>query len=69
MATPLSWDELEHTEPGAFTVDDVDRLLDRPDTLVELAAAPSDARGFVAGVEAAFEASGLELKPFDRFRS
>lgn len=69
VATPLSWDELESTEPGAFTIDDVDRLLDRPDSLAQLMAAPVDASGFVRQVEAAFEASGLELETFDRFRS
>jgi bifunctional non-homologous end joining protein LigD len=69
VATPLSWDELEHTEPSAFTIDDAGRLLERPDSLLELAAAPSDARRFVERVDAAFDASGLELKQFDRFRS
>lgn len=69
VATPLSWDELDATDPDAFTIDDVERLLDRPDTLAERAAAPSDAEAFVAAVETAFAASGLELEPFDRFRS
>jgi bifunctional non-homologous end joining protein LigD len=69
VATPLSWGELELTEPSAFTIDDVDRLLDRADSLAELAATPSDARKFVERVDAAFDASGLELKQFDRFRS
>jgi bifunctional non-homologous end joining protein LigD len=69
VATPLSWEELETTDPNRFTIADLDRLLDRPDTLAELAAAPSDASQFVSRVETAFEQSGLELKPFDRFRS
>lgn len=69
VATPLSWAELESTEPGAFTIDDVERLLERPDSLAELAGAPSDAHGFVTRVDAAFEASGIQLKTFDRFRS
>ena len=55
--------------PDAFVVDDLDRLLDRPDTLAELARSPNEAERFVAEVEAAFEASGLELETFDRFRS
>jgi bifunctional non-homologous end joining protein LigD len=69
VATPLSWEEIENTDPGAFSIADVDRLLERPDSLAELATAPTDAQAFVARVEAAFESSGIELKPFDRFRS
>jgi bifunctional non-homologous end joining protein LigD len=69
VATPLSWAEIEHTDPGAFSIADVDRLLDRADSLAELAEAPSDAQVFVTRVETAFESSGIELKAFDRFRS
>jgi bifunctional non-homologous end joining protein LigD len=69
VAVPLTWTELDTTDPDAFGIDDVDRLLDRPDPLAELASAPSETERFVAGVEAAFEASGLVLEPFDRFRS
>jgi bifunctional non-homologous end joining protein LigD len=67
VAVPLSWAELETTDPDAFTIDDVERLLDRPDPLAELPASETDR--FVAGVDAAFEASGLVLETFDRFRS
>jgi bifunctional non-homologous end joining protein LigD len=69
VATPLQWDELEQTDPGAFSIADVERLLERADSLAELAAAPSDAKPFITAVEAAFERSGIELKTFDRFRS
>lgn len=69
VATPLAWSELETTAPDAFTIADVDRLLERPDSLAELAARPSDAAPFVARVDAAFEAAGLVLESFDRFRS
>src|SRR4051794_22649400 len=69
VATPLGWEELETTDPDAFTIRDVDRLLERPDPLVKLASAPSDPKHFVAAVEAEFAASGLVLQPFDRFRS
>jgi bifunctional non-homologous end joining protein LigD len=69
VATPLAWTEIETTAPDAFTLDDLDRLLDRPDTLAELARRPSDTERFVAEVETEFEASGLELETFDRFRS
>lgn len=67
VATPLSWDELDTTAPDAFTIADVDRLLDRPDSLA--AKKPVDAVPFLNAVETAFEASGIVLEKFDRFRS
>ena len=69
VATPLSWSELDTTDPDAFAIGDVDRLLDRPDPLAELASAAGDTGRFVAEVAARFEASGLVLEAFDRFRS
>ena len=69
VATPLAWAEIERTDPVAFGIGDLDRLLDRPDPLAELASAPSDTERFVAAVDAAFEASGLVFETFDRFRS
>lgn len=69
VATPLAWDELDSTDPDAFSIDDVERLLDRPDALAQLSAAPSDPAPFVAAVDAAFQQSGLVLEVFDRFRS
>jgi bifunctional non-homologous end joining protein LigD len=69
VATPLSWTEIERTDPDAFGMGDLDRLLDRPDPLAELASAPSDTERFVGAVDAAFEASGLVFETFDRFRS
>jgi bifunctional non-homologous end joining protein LigD len=69
VATPLEWSEVESTDPDAFTIADVDRLLDRADPLAKLASTPSDAARFVAEIDAAFEASGLVLETFDRFRS
>ena len=56
-------------ERGAFTIDDAARLLERPDSLAELAKTPSDATAFVTNVEREFERSGIQLKHFDRFRS
>src|SRR5204863_6358576 len=49
VATPLSWEELETTDPDAFTIGDAERLLDRADPLVTLAADPADPGRFVAG--------------------
>jgi bifunctional non-homologous end joining protein LigD len=69
VATPLTWTEIETTDPDAFGIGDVERLLDRPDPLAALASAPSDTERLVAAVDAAFEASGLVLQTFDRFRS
>jgi bifunctional non-homologous end joining protein LigD len=69
VATPLSWEELEGAPPDAFTIDDVDRLLDRPDPLAALAAAPLDPAALVRAVDERFASSGLVLGTFDRFRS
>jgi bifunctional non-homologous end joining protein LigD len=69
VATPLAWGELATTAPDAFTIDDLDRLLDRPDSLAALAAAPADPAPFVAAVARRFAESGLVLERFDRFRS
>ena len=69
VAVPLEWEELDSTEPAAFTLRDADRLLDRRDSLAELAGEPQDAEPFVAAVGEAFERSGLVLETFDRFRS
>jgi bifunctional non-homologous end joining protein LigD len=68
VAVPLYWNEIDTHAPGAFTMDDVDRLLDRPDPLADLASA-QDAAPFVAAVDEAFERAGLVLETFDRFRS
>lgn len=69
VATPLAWDELDTTAPDAFTLADVDRLLDRPDALADLVKTPGDATKLVAGVDAAFAERGLVFETFDRFRS
>ncbi len=69
VAAPLSWEELESHAPDAFTMDDVDRMLDRRDTLADLDTRPADGAAFVAAVEVAFQSSGLTLETFDRFRS
>jgi bifunctional non-homologous end joining protein LigD len=69
VAVPLRWDEVETTDPDAFTIADVERLLDRPDPLLELGETAQDAAPFAAAVGTTFAASGLVLEPFDRFRS
>jgi DNA primase len=67
VAAPVAWDEIETTNPDSFTIGDVDRLLDRPDSVAELV--PADPQVFAGAMETAFEKSGLVLEPFDRFRS
>jgi bifunctional non-homologous end joining protein LigD len=69
VATPLAWNELEATAPDSFTIDDLERLLERPDPLSALAAQAPDPAPFVAAVAERFAASGLVLERFDRFRS
>jgi bifunctional non-homologous end joining protein LigD len=69
VAVPLAWDELDDVAPDAFAIGDVERLLDRPDSLATLAETPGDTDRFLAAVDAAFEESGLALESFDRFRS
>lgn len=69
IALPIEWSELESVAPDAFTIADVERLLERTDSLAELSKKPADPKGFVTSVEKAFEASGLVLETFDRFRS
>ena len=69
VATPLRWEEIDGVDPDTFTIADVDRLLDRPDSLADLAVHAIPAGPFVAAVDAAFERSGLTLESFDRFRS
>lgn len=67
IATPLAWSELETCAPDAFTIADVDRLVDRPDPLAALA--PVSPVAFIETVDAAFDAAGIVLEKFDRFRS
>jgi bifunctional non-homologous end joining protein LigD len=69
VALPIAWSELETVAPDAFTIADVERMLDRSDSLADLARKPADPKDFVTSVEKAFEASGLVLETFDRFRS
>lgn len=64
VAAPIAWDELDSMPPDALAIDDVDRLLDRPDLAAELA--PIAAEPFVAAVRDSFDRSGLELAPFSR---
>jgi bifunctional non-homologous end joining protein LigD len=69
VALPIAWSELETIAPDAFTIADVEKILDRADPLAELSTKPAEPKTFVSSVAKAFEASGLVLETFDRFRS
>lgn len=69
VATPLTWSELDERAPDHFRLAQLEELRDRADPLFELTKTPSDARPFVESVQKAFEASGLVLERFDRFRA
>lgn len=69
VATPLAWNEVPTTAPDAFTIDDVEQLLSRPDSLATLAESPVSPASFVERVGESFAKSGLVLQRFDRFRS
>lgn len=69
VAAPIAWEELDQLAPDNFALGDLEKLLDRPDSLIELAKTPADAAPFVKRVEEEFERSGLVLEVFDRFRS
>jgi bifunctional non-homologous end joining protein LigD len=69
VALPIAWSELETLAPDSFTIADVGRILDRADPLAQLSEKPTDPSTFLTSVERAFEASGLVLESFDRFRS
>jgi bifunctional non-homologous end joining protein LigD len=66
-AAPLSWTEIDSFAPDHFTIDDADELLERPDSLIDLAA--SKTKKAMSSIDAAFDRSGLLLETFDRFRS
>ncbi len=67
VAVPFRWDELDDTLPRRWTLATVAERLDAPDTIAELARV--DAAPALAAVTALAEEAGLELEPFDRFRS
>jgi DNA primase len=66
VATPITWDELESIGPDGVGLKSVDqRLEDDPwgkPNLIDLSPA-------VESVQSALVEAGIELEPFDRFRS
>ncbi len=69
VAVPFAWDELDATPPRRWTLRTLEERLGRPDPIAELAETPADLRPALAAVAAAAEDAGLDLEPFDRFRS
>jgi bifunctional non-homologous end joining protein LigD len=67
VATPLSWDELNDVDPNGVVLGEARRRLDQPHPWEGIAA---QAFTRVApAVDEALAEAGIELEPFDRFRS
>jgi bifunctional non-homologous end joining protein LigD len=67
IAVPLTWDELDDIAPDHFTLRNIDAR--EGDPLAEQDRHPLDAAELVKEIDRRFEASGIVLEPFDRFRS
>lgn len=67
VATPLSWDELDEVDPNGVVLADTLRRLDRPDPWEGIAS--QDFTLVAPVVDDALAEAGIELEPFDRFRS
>jgi bifunctional non-homologous end joining protein LigD len=67
MATPLSWDEL--VGPADVTLRSAPTRLGLPDPWAPAMASPIDVRPFIENVASAISDAGIELTPFDRFRT
>ncbi len=67
VAVPFAWPELAATPPRRWTLADVEERLAGTDPVAELA--PVDAGPAMAAVTEAAAGAGIELEPFDRFRS
>lgn len=66
VAVPLDWDELGAVDPNGVTIGQVSERLDRD----PWAGAPAhDVTDAAAEVEATLDEEGIDLPPFDRFRS
>ena len=66
LAAPLAWSELGEVDPDGVRLDNfAERLRKRPWSKPE----PVDLTGMAQIVQEALSAAGIELEPFDRFRS
>jgi bifunctional non-homologous end joining protein LigD len=66
VAAPLAWDELETVAPDGIRLESVSERLDFDPWA---GARPADITRAMESVERALEDGGIELEPFDRFRS
>ena len=67
VAAPLAWDELGDIGPTGVALGTIEARLDEPDPWD--GAQPLDLAPIAARVDAVLEEAGIELGPFDRFRS
>jgi bifunctional non-homologous end joining protein LigD len=67
VAAPLDWDELAHIGPTGVTLETIEARLHEADPWDD--AQPLDLAPIAARVDAVLEEAGIELGPFDRFRS
>ena len=67
VAAQLDWDELEHIGPTGVTLETIKARLHEADPWD--GARPLDLAPIAARVDAILEEAGIELGPFDRFRS
>ena len=69
VATCLAWDELADTSPNRWTIRDTEALLARPDPWEGLWDEAFNLEPVARLVQALMDEAGVELAPFDRFRS
>ncbi len=69
VTTPIGWAELSEASPDRWRLTTVHERLERPDPLAALMEEPPDASDAAAAVAELLAARGIELEPFDRFRS
>lgn len=66
VAVPISWDELDAVDPDGIGLSDIQGRFDQdPWASIEV----HDFASLAPSVEEALEEAGVELEPFDRFRS
>lgn len=67
VAAPLDWDELDTVGPSGVTLETIDGRLSRADPWQD--ATVTDVAATVETVDELIDEAGIELEPFDRFRS
>lgn len=69
VAVPFGWDELPDTPPDRWTLESIDDRLASGDPLLMAADKPVDLGPAVAAARSLADEAGVEIVPFDRFRS